>query len=245
MSNPEQVIGLAVAAAGQCENTEAWMARVNRLIPEITAMFGERSRQRAMVARMLEAKVFSGEYVGYEYEQSSTRCIVSLRTVETKEHPDGIERIRTDRTDTAAGAAMRDKLDGISANTRVVVWKAMESAGDTTKVRVLAHIEPIGAAKATDNRSAPAAPAAAPKKTSYSMDDVAAMPVDPFAALTAKQKVEVMRRARAVGINNPMQPGDRAKDLQDIIASLGNDDDVATVSRAFGPVTLLDDEEPF
>lgn len=231
----EDVVRLAIQAAGAADDLVAWKSRVNMLIPEITVMLGERSLQRKAAERLAEATVFTGDYLGYDYEDSSTRCIVKLFTGESKDHPDGIETIRTDRTDTSAGKMMRRKLDSLPSGCRVAAWKVMETAGQNTKVRVLGHIEFIGS-KVTEQSQHRAA-VVAPAPTAEVVVDASKREtlIKGLQSLTAQQKVAVHNMCKEAGIPNMMNP-------------VGKEDEVlAMIAAAKGGLTgaVMEDEEPF
>lgn len=231
----EDVIKLAIQAAGQADDLIAWKSRINMLIPEITVMLGERSLQRKAAERLAEATVFTGDYLGYDYEESSTRCVVKLFTGESKDHPDGVETIRTDRTDSSSGKMMRRKLDGLPPGCRVAAWKVMETAGQNTKVRVLGHIEFIGS-KVTE-QSQPRAAAVAPAPTPDVPADTSKREalIKGLQSLTATQKVAVHTMCKDAGIPNMMNPVGKENEVLAMIA--------AAKSGLTGAV--MDEEEPF
>jgi len=148
MTEHEEVIPLilsaAIAAAGpRGTNEAAWKAKLNDAIPPIAAMMNDRSRQWHIAAEVLDAAVFVATYVDHKVEESSTRCVVHIDTGKpTKNYPDGIEPIRTHRTDGAQGRAMKERLDRLSPGDELIVWKALESNDDgTEKYRVLVNFE--------------------------------------------------------------------------------------------------------
>jgi hypothetical protein len=152
------IIAAAVAAAGpKGANDGAWKAKVNEAIPHIASMVNPASRQWHIAEEVLGASVFVGTYVDHHVEESSTRCVVHIDTGKaTKNYPDGIEPIRTHRTDNAQGRSMKERLDRLSAGDELVVWKALESMGDgadANKVRVLVHFETRPKRKDSPGRS--------------------------------------------------------------------------------------------
>jgi len=140
------IIAAAVAAAGpKGDNEGRWKAKLNDAIPHIAAMIHDGSRQWRIAEEVLTASVFVATYVDHEVEESSTRCIVHIDTGKsTKNYPDGIEPIRTHRTDNGQGRSMKHRLDQLEKGDEIVVWKALEAMGDgadAQKVRVLVHFE--------------------------------------------------------------------------------------------------------
>jgi len=121
------------------------VAKINNAIPRIISMMGEGSRQWRIAEEVATASVFPAIYRGYNIEGSSTRCVVSIETSPSKKYPDGIEPIRSHRTDNAQGKNMVLQLDQLTDGDDIVVWKALEAGtskdGDEMKVRVLVHVE--------------------------------------------------------------------------------------------------------
>lgn len=138
------VIAAAIAAAGAKGNNEgAWKARINEAIPHVVSMLNESSRQWKIAEEVLNAQIFTAIYRGYELEDSSKRCVVTIETKVSKRYPTGLEPIRTHRTDNAQGETMRARLDQLADGDTILVFKAMESINDETKVRVLVHFEKL------------------------------------------------------------------------------------------------------
>lgn len=176
------IIAAAVAAAGPKGSNEGqWKAKVNDAIPHIASMIHDGSRQWNIAAEVLNAAVFVATYVDHKVEESSTRVLVHIDTGKaTKNYPDGIEPIRTHRTDNAQGRSMKERLDKLSAGDEMVVWKSIEASDDgNEKYRVLVHFEtrpkrtsPGGAAQppATREQQSDHAPAAAPAPYTDAID---------------------------------------------------------------------------
>jgi len=135
----------AVGAAGPVgDDRAAWMDRVCDLAAEISVMCSERSRVSRRVHGIANSKVFAAVVVGGKLEPSSTRGIVNLRTSPTKDRPDGIEQVRTERTDTADGASMWNRMKALKGH-RVVIWiEVQEFNGGQSKARVVQHVEDLG-----------------------------------------------------------------------------------------------------
>ena len=215
------VIAAAIAAAGpKGTNEAAWRATVNDAIPHVVSMMGDGSRQWKIAEEVMGAAVFVATYVDHKVEESSTRVVVHIDTGKaTKNYPDGIEPIRTHRTDNAQGRSMKERLDKLTKGDEIVVWKAMESMGDgadANKVRVLVHFEtrpkrnsspgrgeaagtavPAGGGRSVESSSIPAAADSGPSSSPLA---------ERFNELGGKVKVEVVKRLRAEGITFP-EPG--------------------------------------
>lgn len=214
------IVVAAVAAAGpKGSNDAAWKAKINDAIPHIAAMIHDGTRQWRIAEEVLDASVFVATYIDHEIEESSTRAVVHIDTGKpTKNYPDGIEPIRTHRTDNAQGRSMKARLDKLERGDEIVVWKALEAMGDgadAQKVRVLVHFEtrpkrqersqresvPAGEQRGTDRAEERRAPEPARQPVDESN------PVtDRFNKLPSKVKVEVVKRLRAEDISFP-DPG--------------------------------------
>jgi len=213
------VIAAAVAAAGPMGNNPgAWKGKINNAIPAVAAMMHETTRQWRIAEEVLGASVFHATYVSHEIEESSTRVVVQIDTGKaTKNYPDGIEPIRSNRTDNAQGRHMLERLERLEPGQEMMVWKAMESMGegaDANKVRVLVHFEPLP--KRTDSPGRGTAVAAAPAGAGRPVEPRDPVPagsgpsnnpvVDRFNDLPGKTKAAVVKRLRAEGISFP-DPG--------------------------------------
>lgn len=226
------VVAAAIAAAGPRGTNEAeWRAKINAAIPAIAAMMNppekdaKGSKQWQIASEVLGASVFTGEYVSHEVEASSTRAVVKIDTGrESKNYPDGIEPIRTHRTDGAQGKAMLKKLEQLEPGESVVVWKALEQmagAASGEKARVLVHLETRPKWKRDENmtpapaRKAP--PKAEPKPDSPPTEGSFAYAFD---ELTAKDKVAVVRILRDEGITFPEPQPDKTDRFLTVIGEV-------------------------
>jgi hypothetical protein len=145
------IVAAAIAAAGpRGSNEAAWKAKINDAIPHIASMMNPPradgsggSRQWRIAEEVMTAAVFTATYVDHHVEESSTRALVRIDTGRpTKNYPDGIEPIRTHRTDNAQGRAMKARLDQLHPGDEMVIWKSIEASDDgTEKYRVLVHFE--------------------------------------------------------------------------------------------------------
>ncbi len=140
----EQIVLTAVSAAGPVGDDRAgWLDRVSDLAAEITVLCSDRSRVARRVQGIANSKVFTATIVGGKLEASSTRGVVNLHTKATEQHPDGLEQVRTERTDTPDGMAMWSRIKALKDH-RVVVWvEVQEYNGGQGKVRVVQHVEDL------------------------------------------------------------------------------------------------------
>ena len=217
------IIVAAIAAAGpKGSNEAAWKGKINDAIPHIASMIHDGGRQWKIAEEVLNASVFVATYVGHEVEQSSTRVVVHIDTGKpTKNYPEGIEPIRTHRTDNAQGRNMKRRLDTLDHGDEIVVWKALESVGDGSdahKVRVLVHYETRPRRK--DSSAGPGEGShaggggPAEQSESHNSDSSGAVAestpfTERFDRLPGAVKVAVVRRFRAGNISFPEpQPED-------------------------------------
>jgi hypothetical protein len=115
---------------------------------------------------------------------------------------------------------MKERLDRLNPGDELVVWKALEEAGEN-KVRVLVHFETrpkredsaSGAPPSSDTASSPPKPVLLGGEQSSGDASVVAR----FEALPTKTKIAVAKRARAAGINVSEPTGDAAHTLSTII----------------------------
>jgi hypothetical protein len=207
--NVPMIIAAAIAAAGpRGSNDAAWKAKVNEAIPHVVSMIGEGSRQSKIATEVLGASVFVAQYVRHEVEQSSTRCVVWLNSGRpSRNYPDGIEPIRSHRTDNAQGRAMKECLDRLSPGDELVVWKALEEAGEN-KVRVLVHFETRPKREVSVSGFPSFPDTGRPPSGGLLLSDpdggrktFTSPAAERFEALPAKIKVAVAKRSRAEGIN--------------------------------------------
>lgn len=217
---PEAAICAAIAAAGPRGNNDAaWIGKINDALPRIVSMLGEGSRQWRIAEEVANATVFTAIYRGYRVEESSTRCVVTIETSPTKKRPDGIEEIRSHRTDGGQGRSMQRALDQLEPGDNVVVWKAIEtSANDADlKVRVLVNIEkrpkfnknaqqspsvpaePAGRGDEVDVGSPPGAPAEAPLGDSIDSERLEAWRAGVVKMLTADELGDLDFRLKGQG----------------------------------------------
>ena len=150
-----EIVLAAVGAAGPVDDDRsAWMDRVCDLAAEITVLCSDRSRVARRVQAITNSKVFTASIVGGKLEASSTRGVVNLKTKPTQQHPDGLEQVRTERTDTPDGAAMWERLKSLKGH-RVVLWvEVQEYNGGQGKVRVVQHVEDLGTASVEEDTAA-------------------------------------------------------------------------------------------
>lgn len=155
-----QIILAAVNMTAQDGDETDWAARCRENAFRITALTNPASELSQAIEAMSSAKVFSGVVTQLRKEASSTRAVVTLRTKPNDRHPDGLETVRTDRTDSIVGLRMARRVRGLVGH-RVLVWVELEQmARGDNKVRVLRHIEDMGPDTSRNNGATAGAPVA-------------------------------------------------------------------------------------
>ena len=144
-----QVILAAVGMAGTDDDGMSWPDRVAEAAVRITALLDERSRPARAVEQIEQAKVFAATVEAIRREDSSTRAVVTLRTKPSEHHPDGLEKVRTERTDQPRGLAMARRLQGLRGH-RAMLWVEVEAVSAGRSVRVVRWVEDLGVARTAE-----------------------------------------------------------------------------------------------
>lgn len=133
---------------------ELWQEQVASRARSISVMVGARSP----IGRQLEvmgaagdpdndsAKIIVGTILRINREESSTRGVVTMKTrVHEEFAPEGLEQVRTERTDTAAGLLMSLRVRNELIGHRVMAYVEMQQIPNTKKkTRVVIHFEDLG-----------------------------------------------------------------------------------------------------
>ena len=84
-------------------------------------------------------KMFTGTIQDVEKEESSTRALITLETRKSTHNPDGMEQVRTERTDSSEVA--RDLANAFyeAIGHRVLLFVEVQKTNDGRKVRVVQH----------------------------------------------------------------------------------------------------------
>lgn len=118
---------------------------IEALVVDLALMAESDSPIMRRLVRIQDASRFVAELVDVEIEQSSTRAVLTLKTDDiTDKKPDGIEKMRTERTDQPDGKSMWRIALGLKGH-RVLVYKELQEAGPDRKVRVCIHLTDLGA----------------------------------------------------------------------------------------------------
>lgn len=134
-----ELLAAAVAACGP-DATDADI--VDQLV-RLSLMLEAESPVAKKVNRVMTAQRFVGDIVGVTKEASSTRAVI---TINSKTAEDGVEQLRSDRTDHPDGLRLALLAKSLIGR-RVLVFKVLEDAGPNKKVRVCVHLVDIGPAR--------------------------------------------------------------------------------------------------
>lgn len=198
-------MAVAAAFAYAGETNKGWEERFSK---GVLVAAGQMNGQAAKMAQdVLECAVFKAVYRGYELEESSTRLIVSLESetsAKADQDSDGLERIRTERTDNRWGKMMKAELDRLPEGSTILAFKLiehMDGRGMKDKVRVLKHFQVLAR---PESRSGASTPTGDPAKAAGA--DRPSAPAAPsdlgvrMSALSGLKAVEFARRCKTAGV---------------------------------------------
>lgn len=145
MTGPAPAAVTLVAAAAIVAGPGASSGKVEETLVSLALMAEEESPTMRRLARILGAQRFVAEFVSVRIEESSTRAVLALQVKPTADAPDGVEQIRTDRTDHRDGARMFRLAQKLVGH-RVIVFKVLEDMDGqpNRKVRVAVHLVDLG-----------------------------------------------------------------------------------------------------
>lgn len=136
----------AVAMTGPVGESQAeWDARLKANAKSLSLMLNDNSDVARSINMLAECKNFVGTILGVQKEESSTRGFVALKTTPSKFNDEGVESVRTERTDSSDEAkAFASRLRRELIGHRVLVWVEMQETKAGQKVRVLQHVQDLG-----------------------------------------------------------------------------------------------------
>lgn len=135
------LLGPAFVAAGKGASDDDVCDQLIRL----HLMVGDNSPVMKRMQRVTTAQPFVADLVDVTIEASSTRAVLTLSST-TADSEDGLEQIRTDRTDQPDGRRTAEQAR-LMVGRRVLVFKVMEAIDAQKKVRVCVHLVDIGPAR--------------------------------------------------------------------------------------------------
>lgn len=152
------VVLAAVNAAGPADGDPNYVFRVADKAAQIMNMTQDGSPVADLLTQMEQVKPFVATVLGIRKERASTRGVLTFKAAKTSK-PDkvnqdaitgadlapGVEQARTQRTDAPMGAGLARKLQSLTGY-EVLLYIGHEQFvknGDTLKMRVVLHAEPI------------------------------------------------------------------------------------------------------
>jgi hypothetical protein len=131
----ERAVLLAIQAAGRFD--DEWESRVAQVLPMVAGMLREQAEGMKVANEVLNAQVIFGEYRDKRLEESSQRIVVTFMA----DNGDRPEEARTHRIDEPAGKAMYLRLMSLQPGDRCAFFKATDTLGPLSKVRLLVNFE--------------------------------------------------------------------------------------------------------
>jgi hypothetical protein len=134
-----------VAGAATVAGPGASPSVIEATVVDLALMADPDSLIMKRLVRIQGAQRFVAELVDVTIEQSSTRALLKLKTDDvTDKKPDGIESMRTERTDQPDGMSMYRRALGLKDH-RVLVFKEVQPTADPNKkVRICLHLIDLG-----------------------------------------------------------------------------------------------------
>lgn len=139
-----QIILAAVTSAGPVVDGDVagWNATVERQAARISVLVSAKGDIAKTLDAIENASIYTATVVSVTKEASSTRGLVQLKTKPSTNYPDGIEPIRTERTDSPSGLGMAKAMRSLIGH-KVVIWKEIQKYDGGT-VRIVRHVEDLG-----------------------------------------------------------------------------------------------------
>src|SRR5690606_867369 len=123
-----------------------WEARVLENTLDAQSLMSDGSRLYKTVEGI---KVYSAVVDAIQKEKKSTRGLVTLKVKPSTYAKDGIEQVRTERTDRPDGLAMAKKIKGLIGH-KVLIFKEIEVMANGNKSAVIRHVKDLGEANGTE-----------------------------------------------------------------------------------------------
>lgn len=123
-----------------------WAARVKRNFVRVRMLMEDDSPLVESLEVLDRCRTFDANVVSVERDEKSTRGIVTLKSAPSTFHPDGIEQVRTERTDTEDGKLMAHELYSLIGH-RVRLWVEkvpFKSQTGSGEIRVVRFVQDLG-----------------------------------------------------------------------------------------------------
>ena len=133
-----------VAGAATVAGPGASPSVIEATVVDLALMADPDSLVMKRLVRIQGAQRFVAELVDVTIEQSSTRAVLTFPTTDLDRHPNGLETMRTERTDQPDGMSMYRRALGLKGH-RVLVFKDLQDTNDPKKkVRICLHLIDLG-----------------------------------------------------------------------------------------------------
>lgn len=152
------IIAAAYAAAGplpDVSDTDAYAEHQAKVVEAIATITVTSEDEESFANKAIDqvtpgpnVKRFSGVIEKVTKEEATTRGVVHIRTrVHPEYAPDGVEKVRTERTDNPVGLSMAKRLRSLRGH-KVLMWVEIESftnrSGANRKSRVVRFCRDLG-----------------------------------------------------------------------------------------------------
>lgn len=137
----QRAVEIALMAGGQYD--AGWRGRVLAALPfAAAALRPEQEHQKASdeishAREVVGAKSFFTTYLSHSLEKSSQRNVVITKS----DNSDEPEHLRTHRVDEPMGALMAERLSGLKAGDKLLVFRHQDRLDAKRTVRMLVHFE--------------------------------------------------------------------------------------------------------
>jgi hypothetical protein len=131
---------------GSTSSHPEWSARLKRNFLRVRMMMEDNSPLVDSLDVLDRCRIFDANVVSVELEEKSTRGIVTLKSAPSTFHPDGMEQVRTERTDSEDGKLMAHELYSLIGH-RVRVWVekvTFKNGSNTGEVRIVRFVQDLG-----------------------------------------------------------------------------------------------------
>ena len=141
-----QVILAAINAVGPQVGNLALKSEWDAAVEQKAVSIALLTKADSAIAKAIDiietCSVYTATIISVNKEESSTRAIARLKTKPSTNYPDGIEPIRTERTDNPSGLAMARLMRSLIGH-KVVIWKEIQKYDGGTG-RIVRHVEDKG-----------------------------------------------------------------------------------------------------
>jgi hypothetical protein len=163
------ILGALAAAGSNGAGSRNWEFRVEAMVPHVAAMmeFSDWDHSSRMMRRALlcaEPDFVTGNFVSAVDEDKTGRMLVTFTNNRGEE-----ESLRTEHTNTQAGANMKARLAQVAPGDRMLIRKVLEPMAGARgamgqKARLMMHFEKLPPIKDAQDGAAPRSPSGEPPR---------------------------------------------------------------------------------